>query len=218
MAIAFDAATSAQATSASSIGLSHTASGSDRAVFAGVCSEAVSPDATSTVTYGGTSMTEQWDRVVAFAHSSGHTLVAPATGAQTVTATLAGSDDMLTLGVISLTGVDQSTPVGTAASADGDSATASVTVTSATGELVVDNVCAYRATITVGAGQTQRWQQNVSSVWSGGGSTEAGAASVAMTWTFTAEVWAIGAIPFKPAAGESTPFPPWPQRVYQLRN
>jgi len=100
------------------------------------------------------------------------------------------------VGVTTFTGVDQTTPLGTCST----SASGSVTVSSAVGELVFDTVVSKDSAISVGGGQTQRW--NLSRAGSGGtayggGSTEPGAASVTMSWSGVAEA-AIGAVPIKP--------------------
>ena len=94
----------------------------------------------------------------------------------------------------------------------------SVPVSSATGQLVVDTVGIRQtpsgdATLTVGAGQTQRY--NLASGTGGNdnvvgaGSEEAGAASVTMSWTAASSIgarpWAMVAAPLKPSGGCATP-------------
>ena len=51
---------------------------------------------------------------------------------------------------------------------------------------------------TAGADQTQHWSAVETDV-SGGGSHEPGAATVTMSWTQANVLWAIGAVPLKPA-------------------
>ena len=222
MAIAYDTASSAQATAASSISVSHTASGSDRAAFIGVGSSAESPDLTSTVTYGGSSCTEIWDFIgQTYAHNSSHYYIAPPTSSQTVTATLAGTDDELVIGVTSMTGVHQTTPIGTPQTANATSNAPSVNVSSATDELVVDNLYAITAnTLTVGAGQTERWAQTIGTAVVGKGSTEVGSATTTMSWSMAgADIWTIGAVGFKPAgaAAASLVFRPNPMQSLLVR-
>jgi hypothetical protein len=123
----------------------------------------------------------------------------PASGSGTIQVNYAGSTGEKTMGATSWSNVDQVTPVGTFVSQSGSSGTASVTVTSAADEVVVDAVSAEAAgSITVHPSQTQRWNATVGDA-SGGHSSEAGAASVTMSWTMPSSYWAIGAVPLKPA-------------------
>jgi MSHA pilin protein MshD len=56
---------------------------------------------------------------------------------------------------------------------------------------------------TAGAGQTERWD-SFNGDADGAGSTEAGAASVVMTWTGVPEEWATIAVPLKPGGSCGT--------------
>lgn len=192
---------------------SHTSSGSDRAVFAGVAimSFAANPTSTS-VTYGGSGMTEKWDRVFAtYYGQAGYTLAGQATGAQTVTST---ADDTAPYEhsciVTSFTGVDQSAPVGTAATASGSDTTPTVTVTGvSTDGMVVDNVTDSSIGISsIGANQTQRGTHaGAGGFMSGASSTQSGADGGVMSWTINASgSWDIGAIEFKPVAASGQPY------------
>ena len=210
MPVAFDAVTSAIEVSGDGVlSLSHTASGSDRAAFAG--SEAMEPSfattTTTSVTYGGSSMTEAWDLVFGAdaAHSAGYSIVAPATTAQTVTATLSIINPVThVLGVISLTGVHQTTPVGTAATSTGTATSGSVTVGSVgADDLVVDALITNDAE-TVGADQTGRWDR-INGFVEGVGSTQPGTAGGVMSWSWgSSKNFALGAMAFKPAAGAAS--------------
>lgn len=203
MAATFDAATDGTSGAATSISVTHTATGTDRAAFAGGCAVDGSPDLVSSGTYGGVAMTERWDAVFAtFYTHFGLTLVAPATGAQTVTITFGGQNGNSSLAVVTATSVDQTTPFGTAATATGNSTTPSVAVSAATDDLVVDSV-AYVGTgaATAGTGQTGRTANtSIGAEMGHATSTEAGAASVTMSWTIATANWAIGGIAFKAAA------------------
>ena len=107
-------------------------------------------------------------------------------------------------GAVSFFNVDQTTPVGTFTSAIGGDDTPTVTVTGvAEGEVVVDTVAAKGGvTLTVGAGQTERWNGVVTDEMSAGGSTEPGpdgGGGVTMSWSLSEEIeWAIGAVAIKP--------------------
>jgi len=107
--VAFDTATSASDTAGDGIiSLTHTAGGSDRAVFAGVgVGDNPVATITSTAAYGGTSMTQEFTvpRFIGigqdYVMSDGFSLVAPATGAQTVFSTVSeGTSYLHALGVI----------------------------------------------------------------------------------------------------------------------
>ena len=103
---------------------------------------------------------------------------------------------------MTFTGVNQATPLGSFASNDSDSAAASVTVTSAANELVFDTLVVESSTnlsLAPGGGQTERWDLFQAVKNNGGGSTEAGAASVVMSWTWSGgDKWAIGGVSIKP--------------------
>jgi hypothetical protein len=138
-------------------------------------------------------------------------LVAPSTGTGNVVVTFTDGTDgqpgimqEAVVGVVTFTGVDQTTPLGTFASATGDNSTsANVDVDSAANELVFGVIsCEYDA-VTTDPSQTERWNTTVSGT-SGAGSTEAGAApTVATSWTIVADPtpdnhWAIGGVSIKP--------------------
>lgn len=208
MAIAFDAASSHKGNNVSSLTWSHTCSGSNRLLWVCAGNGALLPTATTSVTYNGVAMTEVGDVVQTFAHASHHYLVAPDTGAHDVVVTYAGSNDECIAGAVSYTGVDQSTPVGTFAGANAGTGNPTVNVSSATDELVVDGVyvAAHQTadTLTVGGSQTQRVNNEDSGDGYGvlGMSEEAGAGTVTMSWTETANSdWRTGGIPLKPATG-----------------
>lgn len=208
--VAFDAATDAQEVSGDGvISLSHTSSGSDRAVFVGSGNSAGTPQLSSSCTYGGTSMTEMWNIGPAtFCRGAGYRLHNQATGAQTVTATLAGATDEYIVAVASFTGVDQTTPVGTAVSATvGAAATSSsLTVSSvAADDMVVDFLYTSGGTTrihTVGADQTERTNELVDPYARATISTQSGTAGGVMSWTYSAASaygGTHGAVAFKTA-------------------
>jgi uncharacterized repeat protein (TIGR01451 family) len=128
----------------------------------------------------------------------------PPIGTATVSVTFSSSAKAV-IGAASFFGVNQTTPNGSFVSAGASTNLATLTVPSAAGELVIDCMAVQgnAATATVGAGQTQLWNDYSRS--NGGAvvgvaSTEPGAASVAMTWNLSgADYWVTGAVSLKPA-------------------
>lgn len=198
--VAFNAATDGQELNGDGVlSVSHTAAGSDRAAFAGV-SGATEPTAVTSITYAGSAMTQLWDFRDAGPSllNGGFVLAGVGTGSQTVTSTLdAGTSDHA-LGVISFTGVDQTTPTGNVQTVTNSGTTATVTVTGvAADDMVVDNVVtAYGGggAPSVGANQTQRYTETMA--WAGShlaGSTQPGASGGVMSWTFDSRDYTLGA-------------------------
>ena len=111
-------------------------------------------------------------------------------------------------GAVSLTGVNQTTPLGTFASdsLDGDGP-AEVTVTSASGELVFGVVGTEYGSLSNFSG-TPHWNETFGTDTYGAGGTEAGAASVPISWDLSGSGmhWAIGGVSIKPAAGSGATF------------
>lgn len=115
--------------------------------------------------------------------------IAPSNVSATVQVTWGGAVDEAVIGADSWTGVDQTTPLGTAVKfTSTNSAAPSVTVASATGNIVHDVLAADASAsanaIIAGSGQTEDWDNFISSATEGGGSREAGAASVVMDWAY----------------------------------
>jgi hypothetical protein len=112
-------------------------------------------------------------------------------------------------GILFLKDTNQTTPFDTpVATATGTSGTPSVNVGSATSDLVVDCVSARNSNtnLAAGPGQTGKVSQTTNATPSSnpevGHSTEAGAASVTMSWTGTSSVsWASMGASFNPASG-----------------
>lgn len=206
-ALAFDATSTANTASATSVTFAHTTTGSDRVLIVGASWRDGFPLAVCTgITYNGVAMTALGD------HKSGtlgicmYALVAPATGANNVVITMDNAPNRLVGGAVSFTGANQSTPTGTYAEADGASTVPSVDVSSATGEIVVDTLAFGDASATVGSGQTQRWQVNdADDFYTGAGSTEAGATTVTMSWSTGFGTWVIGGVSVKEAAAAAAP-------------
>ena len=209
MAVAFDSVTTSDNTG-SPASFSHTSSGSDRLAVAMIVFQKDSTAVNGTPTYGGANMTKltEFDPVNAIGKIEIWYIVAPATGAQTVSIAWTATGDDAIISVASFTGVDQTTPLSGAATAEGTSNAPSVVVTSATDDLVVDVVESEAASSTPGADQTER----VDTV-SGGAAghiavtTEPGAANVSMSETLNAsEKWAKIGFNIEAAAAGDTLF------------
>ncbi len=130
-------------------------------------------------------------------------LVAPATGTHDVVINFSADLSYgAVAGAMTFTGVDQSTPLGTFVSANARSAgPATVDVSSGTNQLVFDTVaCEDCLSLTVGSGQTERWNLTYADDYvMGAASTEPGATTVTMSWTLgSINDWAIGAVPINP--------------------
>jgi hypothetical protein len=194
--------------------LSHTTgTGQNRLMLVGISvSEASNPPSIN-ATYGGQTLSFAGS---SFLDDSGsgvyiYSLINPPSGTHTVHIDYSSSPDWgSVVGVMTFTGVDQTTPLGSYTGAIGDSTTPSVNVSSAAGELVFDTFMEDWGprTAWVGSNQSQRWNNNDGGDdWAGGGSTEPGAGSVAMSWSLNYHSpWAIGAVSIKPAE-EPTPTP-----------
>ena len=195
----------------SSMTISHQTSGSERLMLVGVSldiSNVSSSRAVYSIRYQNISLTKVGAVVNSDVRSEIWQLVDPPMGTHDVVITLNGSlcpNCGFVAGAVTFNGVDQTTPLGEYASNTGSSSPASVSVSSVEGELVFDTVSAESvSSMTVGSGQTEHWK--ISAGLSGavvysGASTEAGAGSVNMSWNLqTNGIWAIGAVPIKPAA------------------
>ena len=203
MTVIFDAATDGQEAAGDGvITISHTATGTDLAAFAG---GGISTVATSATTYDGVSMTELWDGLWSFADSEAHcgyALAAIPSGTKNVVNTFTGGTPNLhAFGVVTFTGVNQTTPVGTAVATKGQSATPASTVADAdSNDLVVDStfIDCNGTTPTIGADQTLRNSEDIGITRNFRQSTQPGSAGGVMSWTITSNFWAHGAVAFKP--------------------
>jgi uncharacterized repeat protein (TIGR01451 family) len=213
-AIALDHANSASGQT-SALSWSHTVgTGSDRLLLVAVSIDS-SSRTVGTVKWGGSSGTA----LTYIGRKQGNAttveiwgLKNPASGTSTVYATISGgSSEWMVGGSASFTGVDQTTPWSGFTSAAGrrsDGDTPSLSVSSASGNLVFDAIAinddqleSYSAS--AGADQTAVWNTKVSAQSIvGGASTEAGASSVTMTWSFptTDYIWAYAALSIGAAA------------------
>lgn len=213
MPATFDAATDVVAGAGTAISTTHTASGSEGAVYVGGGVVDAAPNLVSSGSYGGVAMTERADAVFAtFYTHFGLTLVNPATGSQTVTVNYAGTNDDSSMAIVSANGVDQTTPFGTPNSATGNSASPSISIASAVDDLVVANlIYVGSGTATHGGGQTERTSNTGVALGEFGHytTTKAGSAtSTTMSHGITSANWAMNGIAFKAAAAASSQPPP----------
>ena len=105
-------------------------------------------------------------------------VTAPPTGSQTATMSWTGDTDAV-LGVITATGVDQTTPFNNGTFASGASAQTSVTITSATDDMTADTISIDGNPTT--SNQTSQWATQTPNGLGGAGSRAAGAATVTHT-------------------------------------
>lgn len=134
-------------------------------------------------------------------------MLSPPAGAHTIAYTMGSVYNNYC--VQTWSGVNQNTPFGTPSIGIGNDQLITRTVSSAAGDVVIDNasfVTTPGRTITLGADQTSLYGENSGSepILGYGGSYEAGAASVDMTWALEATAqWASAAVALKPAPGGS---------------
>mgnify|MGYP003532056547 FL=1 len=200
---AFDASSFFSGSGAGPVTGAHTCSGSDRALCVNVHIYD-SGDSPTGVTYNGVALS-----FIGSASNGQYSvyqfyLIAPASGANTVSVTLSGPVFDVGVSVVSMTGVHQSTAIGTSASASGSDTTPTVDVSSAVSDLVLDGlVMVHSGTLSVGAGQTARVNAVTGNAFiKYASSTEDGASTTTMSWSnTTSQAWAIMSTPFKSSSG-----------------
>jgi len=185
----FDATAEATALSTSGYSFSHTCSGSNRYLFVAVYTYIdTGTGALPTATYDSVSMTQLATQVYG-PYSERITIfgiIAPSTGSNSVAVSVSPSQDEVTCVSTSYTGVHQTTAIGAVDSDTSDSSPVTVTPASTTDDLVIDAVCTYDQTLTIGSGQTLRGEHDVSEREYVAISSKPGAASTTtMTWTWS---------------------------------
>jgi hypothetical protein len=161
--IAFDASGSVvQNATAASFTWSHTVSGSNRILVAGVSIRNQQNETVSSVTYAGIPLTFVGARSnETSARVEIWQLVAPAVGTDNVVVTLSAPAKIVG-GALSLTGVDQTTPIAASAFAAGSSENPTISLTAVATTAWVIDALAFRSTgtsgptATPGGGQEQR--------------------------------------------------------------
>lgn len=182
---------------------SHTVpSGNNRLLVVGLTLRDRTRTVTS-LTYGGVALTKIGSSNVRYGVELWR-LVGPTVGTANLVANWSGSSDMVGWSG-SFTNVNQTTPHGAIAVANNTSSFApSVTIGSAPGELVIDTLATRGSanSTTAGAGQTLICSGalgNGGTDGRGASSSEAGAASVTMSWTMgTLRSWEMAAVSLKP--------------------
>jgi uncharacterized repeat protein (TIGR01451 family) len=216
---AIDGTASSGTTNTNTMTISHTTSGTDRLMLVGVSinndnlEEAINPGG---ITYNGVALTR-----VGFVDNVDDARVeiwqlTETNGLPTGThdVVINFTADLLrgaVAGVMTFTGVDQTTPLGTFVSAFASSAgPATVNVPSAVGDLVFDTVSGETVTsLAADPSQAEHWNlvEPTAPAEYGGGSTKDGAAgTTTMSWTLGSnDHWAIGGISIKrsPSCGGS---------------
>jgi prepilin-type N-terminal cleavage/methylation domain-containing protein len=207
--VGFTPASTGSATAgATGITISHTVAGSNRLMLVGVSINNDNFETVTGVTWNGTeNLTLVGSEAGTNDGEDGRveiwSLVAPSTGTHDVVITFSAAlAQEAAAGVMTFTGVDQTTPLGTFASNAGDDSTpATVNIPSASGELVFGVVASEYDTLTASSGQTEQWNLAVPSTYGAGG-TDVGAPTVTMSWNLSSSSnhWAIGGVSIKPAA------------------
>jgi len=117
-------------------------------------------------------------------------LINPPIGTSNVTVYFNGDSDRVSIGAISLSGVNQTSPLSGLNITSGRSAYPQAFVSSESGDLVMDVMASVSSGLpTVGAGQTERWVMEYGGQGQSGqyaaGSTEPGASLVNMSWNLS---------------------------------
>jgi hypothetical protein len=210
MAIAFDAASySAVVAGTDTVSWNHTCAGVNRLLVVGVLlSLEVVIKAVSSITYGGTSLTKirsDTNSLSKYQVTDLWYLVNPSTGSNSIVVTLDGNltpTSAMRAGAISLVGVHQTTPdANNGAAAQGH--TSVVVTTTKDNCWVVDCAGNFTTVPVVGAGQTQRVNQQNHSTWPSylAMSTEPQptAGATTMSWvTNASDYFAVSAASFRP--------------------
>jgi uncharacterized repeat protein (TIGR01451 family) len=198
--------TSSAFTNGTTLSWSHTVgNGANRILLVGVAIHSSVHTVTS-VTYGGLSLTsigqsvDGGDKVMVVLYR----LLAPPVGTNNVNVVI-DSNERMSGGAVSFSGVSQYSPTGLFAAAGGSGLSGAVSLSSATNEVVVDIMGATgdALTLTSGGNQVPRWNNG-----SGTGAGDAlgasssliGSPTTTMSWSLgVLRSWALGAVALKPA-------------------
>jgi len=188
-----------------------TTAAANRLLVVGVSINIVNSATTSVtgITYNGVALTR-----LGFHNDAGITrrvetwyLIGPASGTNAIAVTVnvsAAARTGIVTGAMTFSGVDQTVPLSAMVSSDGAAATFSqLDIPSGTNQIVFETVAIDRSlTVTTGTSQAQRWTVNTGAPAGnvrGAGSTNAGAASVPMSETFSAATnWSVAGASVRP--------------------
>jgi hypothetical protein len=130
-------------------------------------------------------------------------VAAPPSGSQTATMSWTGNINNATLGVVTASGVDQTTPMNNGNFSTGTTIGTSLTITSTNGDLTLDTAGTLSQQFT-GGNQTAKWNDTVAAYGAGSIGPEPGTGTTTHTWTQTlAGTWTQSGANFKQAATEA---------------
>ncbi len=207
-AVAIDARSSGGKASGNSLTIPHTTSGSNRLMLVGFSIEDNQDRQVSSMTYNGVSLSLVGSREISGKpHIEIWKLVNPPTGSHNVIINLDGLQDKgMVGGVVTFTGVDQTTPLGTFASSTGEASQASVNVSAAIGDIVFATVMRWHNPLgNVGSGETQQWKLDYDKTHGGGSTETATSTSVNMSWSESSQQWAMGGVAVKAVNDTTAP-------------
>ena len=160
-----------------------------------------SQNQTTNVSYGGVNLTKLWaTNGPSWVVNECWYLLNPSSGTASIIVEGATgyTADQMCHWWVNVTNVNQSTPVGTVVTASGTSTGPSVTVAGATGDLIISGLSTDSgATLTASTGSFVTNKLNVGSDTAYASTTNAGGASVAMSFTTASEHWALGGVAIK---------------------
>jgi hypothetical protein len=203
-AVLVDAVSSGN-TAGSSLTISHTTSGTDRLMLAGVSINNTNFETVSSITYNGVSLTYVNSEIRADdARVEIWQLVDPPVGTHDVVITFSATVTRHAVaGVTTFTGGDQTDPLGAFAGNNATSNSANLTVPSASGELVLGVLsCETCTSVTFAPPADEQWNLIAGNgVEIGSGLTVEGAgAGVTINASLgTSDYWAMGGVSIKPA-------------------
>ncbi len=212
-AIAVDANASSSCTSCTSLTYNHTVTGANTLMVANTSNgggSGGSANAIEGVSFNTVPFTKIGENVQVSARNRLEQwyLIAPAAGTYAVVASTTRTlVNYFFAGTTSFTGASQTSPVrGYATSSATTGTTAAVTLSSAVDDIVLDIACNGCYAMTASTTQTAQFKKATSCdayCWTVAGSTKPGAASVTMSWTWSAnEYWQIFASSLKPLVSE----------------
>jgi hypothetical protein len=189
-----------------------TGSGSKRLMLVGISFNNTDYETVTGVTYNGTALQLVGARAAYGGDDARHEiwkLVNPDSGTHNVVINFSSALDFgAVAGVMTFTGVDETTPLGTYVYIEGtDSAGGTLDVPSDAGELVYAVVSAEDQALTASSGQDEHWNISISGdETNGAGGTDAGASPTApMSWGVgVAHYWTIGGVSIKPSSSSGS--------------